>query len=179
MGDPQRAIRNLTLIRDQGVRLTIDDFGTGYSSLAYLKKLPVAGMKIDKSFVQNMESDQDNAVIVRSIVDLGHNLGINVVAEGVETHQAAEMLQAYQCDEAQGYYYSPPVPGHKIADICSDLGDVTVERKAINRNSPKLNLDDLSELDRASRIVKSQSRFANDATSRSLDESLDFAFKHR
>jgi diguanylate cyclase (GGDEF)-like protein len=117
MGDPQRTMRTLTLIRDLGVRFTIDDFGTGYSSLAHLKKLPVTGMKIDKSFVQNMESDRDNAVIVRSIIDLGHNLGLKVTAEGVETQEAKDMLVSFECDEAQGYYYSYPIPAHEIAQL--------------------------------------------------------------
>lgn len=117
MGDPQRTMRTLTLIRDLGVRFTIDDFGTGYSSLAHLRKLPVTGMKIDKSFVQNMESDRDNAVIVRSIIDLGHNLGLKVTAEGVETQEAKDMLVGFECDEAQGYYYSYPIPAHEIARL--------------------------------------------------------------
>jgi predicted signal transduction protein with EAL and GGDEF domain len=117
MGDPQRTMRTLTLIRDLGVHFTIDDFGTGYSSLAHLRKLPVTGMKIDKSFVQNMESDRDNAVIVRSIVDLGHNLGLKVTAEGVETQAARDMLISFECDEAQGYYYSYPVHAHEIAEL--------------------------------------------------------------
>ena len=117
MGDPQRTMRTLTLIRDLGVRFTIDDFGTGYSSLAHLRKLPVTGMKIDKSFVQNMESDRDNAVIVRSIIDLGHNLSLKVTAEGVETREAKDMLVGFECDEAQGYYYSYPIPAHEIAQL--------------------------------------------------------------
>ncbi len=116
MVDPQQVMQTLRCIKDLGVRFTIDDFGTGYSSLAYLKKLPVSGIKIDKSFVQNMEIDRDNAVIVRSIVDLGHNLGLNVVAEGVETYDSNEMLRAFQCDEAQGFYYSRPIPAYAITD---------------------------------------------------------------
>jgi predicted signal transduction protein with EAL and GGDEF domain len=117
MVDPQQVMQTLRCIKDLGVRFTIDDFGTGYSSLAYLKKLPVSGIKIDKSFVQNMEIDRDNAVIVRSIVDLGHNLGLNVVAEGVETSDSNEMLKTYHCDEAQGFYYSRPIPGYAITDF--------------------------------------------------------------
>ena len=131
MSDPQRTIRNLTLIRELGVGLTIDDFGTGYSSLAYLTKLPVKGIKIDKSFVQNMESDRDNAVIVRSIVDLGHNLGFNVVAEGVETRKAAEMLQSFQCNEAQGYYYCPPVSAQKISEFFKDTCNILADPKSM------------------------------------------------
>jgi predicted signal transduction protein with EAL and GGDEF domain len=120
MSDAPRAIRNLTLIRELGVALTIDDFGTGYSSLAYLTKLPVRGIKIDKSFVQNMESDRDNAVIVRTIVDLGHNLGLKVVAEGAETRKTVEMLQSFKCNEVQGYYFCPPVVGHRIREFFAD-----------------------------------------------------------
>ncbi|MGE5305638.1 MAG: putative bifunctional diguanylate cyclase/phosphodiesterase [Alphaproteobacteria bacterium] len=117
MVDPQQAMHTLHCIKNLGVRFTIDDFGTGYSSLAYLKKLPVSGIKIDKSFVQNMEIDRDNAVIVRSIVDLGHNLDLNVVAEGVETSDSNEMLKTYHCDEAQGFYYSRPIPAYAITDF--------------------------------------------------------------
>jgi diguanylate cyclase (GGDEF)-like protein len=141
MGDPQRTMRTLTLIRDLGVRFTIDDFGTGYSSLAHLRKLPVTGMKIDKSFVQNMESDRDNAVIVRSIIDLGHNLGLKVTAEGVETRGAKDMLVRFECDEAQGYYYSHPIPAQKIAQFfkdplrASDSHRMKLDLSAIANNS--------------------------------------------
>src|SRR5919108_4424985 len=117
MGDTQRAMRTLTLIRDLGVTFAIDDFGTGYSSLAYLKKLPISSVKIDKSFVQNMECDRDNAIIVRSITDLGHNLGLKVVAEGVETLESKEMLKKFDCDEAQGYYYSRPLPAFALTKL--------------------------------------------------------------
>jgi EAL domain-containing protein (putative c-di-GMP-specific phosphodiesterase class I) len=117
MVDPQRVMHTLMRIKNLGVRFAIDDFGTGYSSLAYLKKLPVSGIKIDKSFVLNMEVDRDNAVIVRSIIDLGHNLGLKVVAEGVETAEANEMLKSFQCDEAQGFYYSRPIPAYAITDF--------------------------------------------------------------
>jgi EAL domain-containing protein (putative c-di-GMP-specific phosphodiesterase class I)/GGDEF domain-containing protein len=109
MNDPQRVIRTLNRIRDLGVQFAIDDFGTGYSSFAYLTKLPVSCIKIDKSFVQNIEADRDSSVIVRSIIDLGHNLGLKVVAEGVETAQAMELLRTFQCDEVQGYYLCRPI----------------------------------------------------------------------
>jgi predicted signal transduction protein with EAL and GGDEF domain len=117
MGDPESAMRTLTRIRDLGVSFYIDDFGTGYSSLAYLKKLPVAGMKIDKSFVQTMDHDRDNAVIVRSIIDLAHNLGLKVVAEGVENDASRQMLAEFGCDEVQGYYYSRPIPADAITQF--------------------------------------------------------------
>ena len=109
MNDPQRVIRTLNKIRDFGASFTIDDFGTGYSSFAYLTKLPVSCIKIDKSFVQNIETDRDCSVVVKSIIDLGHNLGMKVVAEGVENAQAMELLRNFQCDEAQGYYLCRPV----------------------------------------------------------------------
>jgi EAL domain-containing protein (putative c-di-GMP-specific phosphodiesterase class I)/GGDEF domain-containing protein len=110
MSDPQRVIRTLNQIRQLGVQFAIDDFGTGYSSFAYLTKLPVSCIKIDKSFVQNIESDHDSAVIVKSIIDLGHNLGLKVVAEGVETAAASRMLTSFQCDDGQGYYFCRPIP---------------------------------------------------------------------
>jgi EAL domain-containing protein (putative c-di-GMP-specific phosphodiesterase class I) len=120
MGDPQRTMRSLTLIRDLGVAFAIDDFGTGYSSLAHLKKLPATSIKIDKSFVQNMEHDRDDAIIVRSITDLGHNLGLKVVAEGVETFESKEMLKAFRCDEGQGYYYSRPLPAYALTKLLTE-----------------------------------------------------------
>jgi len=110
MSDPQRVIRTLNHIRQLGARFAIDDFGTGYSSFAYLTKLPVSCIKIDKSFVQNIETDRDNSVVVKSIIDLGHNLGLNVVAEGVETANAKTLLRGFQCDEGQGFYFCRPIP---------------------------------------------------------------------
>jgi len=110
MSDPQRVIRTLNHIRQLGARFAIDDFGTGYSSFAYLTKLPVSCIKIDKSFVQNIETDRDNSVVVKSIIDLGHNLGLNVVAEGVETANAKTLLRGFQCDECQGFYFCRPIP---------------------------------------------------------------------
>jgi EAL domain-containing protein (putative c-di-GMP-specific phosphodiesterase class I)/GGDEF domain-containing protein len=114
MDDPERTLHTLQKIRDLGVRVAIDDFGTGYSSLAHLSRLPVTTIKIDKSFIQLMETARDNAVIVRSIIDLAHNLELSVIAEGVETRAAKEMLLAFECDEAQGYYFSRPVNASDI-----------------------------------------------------------------
>jgi EAL domain-containing protein (putative c-di-GMP-specific phosphodiesterase class I)/GGDEF domain-containing protein len=110
MNDPQRVIRTLNQIRQLGAHFAIDDFGTGYSSFAYLTKLPVSCIKIDKSFVQRIETDRDNSVVVKSIIDLGHNLGLKVVAEGVETVHAKKLLRVFQCDEGQGFYYCRPIP---------------------------------------------------------------------
>lgn len=112
MDDPQRAEATLNLLAEQGFKLSIDDFGTGYSSLAYLKRLPVNELKIDKSFVMGMEQDDNDAKIVRSTVDLAHNLGLRVVAEGVENEAILNLLNALGCDEAQGYFVSKPMPAH-------------------------------------------------------------------
>ena len=110
MDDPLRAESMLNRLSEQGFKLSIDDFGTGYSSLAYLKRLPVDELKIDKSFVMGMVTDEDDAKIVRSTIDLAHNLGLTVVAEGVETAAVMELLRALTCDEAQGYHISRPLP---------------------------------------------------------------------
>jgi len=110
MDDPQRAEATLNRLAQRGFKLSIDDFGTGYSSLAYLKRLPVDELKIDKSFVMGMERDEGDATIVRSTVDLAHNLGLTVVAEGVENAAILQRLQQLGCDEAQGYHLSKPQP---------------------------------------------------------------------
>ena len=115
MGDPQRALGILDGLHDMGLQLSVDDFGTGYSSLAYLKKLPVSELKIDQSFVTHMENDKDDAIIVRSTIDLGHNMGLKVVAEGVENEATWHMLQAMGCDLAQGYYISRPLSAEALA----------------------------------------------------------------
>jgi diguanylate cyclase (GGDEF)-like protein len=114
MSDAEYAMRVLNRLSAMGVRLAIDDFGTGYSSLSYLKRLPVNEVKIDKSFVLNMHDDENDAVIVRSIIDLGRNLGLRVVAEGVETTSAWDALREMGCDIAQGYFVSRPLPAAQL-----------------------------------------------------------------
>jgi EAL domain-containing protein (putative c-di-GMP-specific phosphodiesterase class I) len=110
MDDPQRALVTLDALSAMGFKLSIDDFGTGYSSLEYLTRLPVDELKIDQSFVRSMTDSKAHAAIVRSTIDLAHNLGLRVVAEGVETAQAWEMLRELQCDQAQGYHMGRPMP---------------------------------------------------------------------
>jgi diguanylate cyclase (GGDEF)-like protein len=110
MADPERARRVLGELRLLGVRIAIDDYGTGYSSLAYLRGLPVDVLKIDKSFVMDLAASPDNQSIVRSTVELGHNLGLTVVAEGVEDADSLELLRHYGCDRAQGFHLGHPMP---------------------------------------------------------------------
>jgi diguanylate cyclase (GGDEF)-like protein len=114
MSDPTRTMAILNKLNDMGVRLSIDDFGTGYSSLSYLKRLPVTELKIDKSFVMEMLTDDSNAVIVRSTIDLGKNLGLAVVAEGVASDAIYQMLTELGCNIAQGFHISKPMPAGEI-----------------------------------------------------------------
>ena len=110
MTEPVRAQRLLEALAALGVRLSIDDFGAGYTSLGQLKHLPITELKIDKSFVMTMTEDTSNSLIVHSVVDLGHNLGLTIVAEGVESAAALAVLRDYDCDIAQGYHLSRPIP---------------------------------------------------------------------
>jgi len=109
LDDPGHAARNLERLHALGCRLAIDDYGTGYSSLAYLRHLPVQEIKIDKSFVTALARDASDEIIVRSTVELGHNMGLVVVAEGVEDDATFARLRALQCDMAQGYWVSRPL----------------------------------------------------------------------
>jgi diguanylate cyclase (GGDEF)-like protein len=114
MDDPQRSLAILERLHAAGFKLSIDDFGTGYSSLAYLKRLPVDELKIDQSFVRTMQTDPDDAMIVRSTIELAHNLGLTVVAEGVESAQVWDMLRQLDCDHAQGFHMGRPMV---LADV--------------------------------------------------------------
>jgi EAL domain-containing protein (putative c-di-GMP-specific phosphodiesterase class I) len=110
MSDPNHALEVLSRLDAMGVRISIDDFGTGYSSLAYLKRLPVDEIKIDRSFVIDMKLDNNDAVIVRSTIDLAHNMSLRVVAEGVENPETLRLLTALGCDVVQGFFVSRPMP---------------------------------------------------------------------
>ncbi len=114
MADPARTMAVVERFRETGVLVDIDDFGTGYSSLAYLQRLPVDVVKIDRSFVGQMTTDEDSAVIVRSMVGLAHSLGLGVVAEGVEDGETWDQLATVGCDEAQGHYLSPPLAASEL-----------------------------------------------------------------
>jgi diguanylate cyclase (GGDEF)-like protein len=124
MADPLRARGVISRLREMGVNVAIDDFGMGYSSLGYLRQLPVKDLKIDKSFVISMMDDQDDLVIVQSTIDLAHNLGLTVVAEGVETDEAWRRLRALGCDVAQGWLIGRPLPAADFANWLSRGGFV-------------------------------------------------------
>ena len=121
LSDPVRTRTILGRLKDLGVRLAIDDFGSGYSSLGYLKRLPLDVLKIDKSFVMSMMADDDSAAIVRSTIDLAHNLGLEVVAEGVATEHIGAVLAALHCDAAQGFYFSRPIPEQEVAGWAAEI----------------------------------------------------------
>ena len=129
LADPVRAMQILSRLDEMGIRLAIDDFGTGYSSLAYLKRLPVDELKIDKSFILGMEDSENDAVIVRSTIDLGRNLGLRVVAEGVETQKAWNHLASLGCDVAQGYFLSRPVPAEQLTQWLRERAGTQRERR--------------------------------------------------
>ncbi|MBI5918626.1 MAG: EAL domain-containing protein [Nitrosomonadales bacterium] len=119
MGDTKSALAFLAKMHEMGVQLSIDDFGTGFSSLNYLKNLPVDKLKIDQSFVRDIETDTSDAAIVRSIISLGHRLELQVIAEGVETLEELDFLRIRGCDQIQGYYFSRPLPADEFERFLS------------------------------------------------------------
>ena len=114
MSDTEHALDSLRELADLGVQLSVDDFGTGYSSLSYLQRLPVQELKVDRSFVFNVDTDTNNQAIVRSVIELGHSLGLSVVAEGVENQLSWNRLVSLGCDLAQGYFLSRPIPAEAM-----------------------------------------------------------------
>ena len=115
MSNPELAVQQLKALRELGIRISIDDFGTGYSSLAYLKRLPIHTLKLDRSFVRDIEIDPNDAEICSATIALAHNLGLTVVAEGVETEMQRDYLMEHGCDYLQGYYFSKPLPADEIS----------------------------------------------------------------
>jgi EAL domain-containing protein (putative c-di-GMP-specific phosphodiesterase class I) len=107
----------LKILRARGVKLAVDDFGTGYSSLSYLRKFSVDAIKIDQSFIRQITTTPDETTIVKAVISIGRSLKLRVVAEGVETLEEVAFLQAHQCDEAQGYYFSRPVLPQDFASL--------------------------------------------------------------
>jgi diguanylate cyclase (GGDEF)-like protein len=120
MREADRSLRNLNNLQDLGLALSIDDFGTGYSSLSQLKKLPVSELKIDKSFILNLDASADDQLIVRSTIELGHTMGLSVTAEGVETQAIETLLRQFQCDTVQGYLYSRPLAADAFSTWIKD-----------------------------------------------------------
>ncbi len=131
VNDAAHAAAVLHQLRDAGMRLSLDDFGQGYTSLSQLGKLPLSELKIDKSFVQNMLRNADDAVIVRSVVDLAHNLGLDVVAEGVEDAEILAALDDLGCDLIQGYWFSRPLPADQVPGWLAEFESQGVARPAV------------------------------------------------
>lgn len=125
LNDPEEAIARLHNLRDLGISLSIDDFGTGYSSMAYLKRLPVNRVKLDRSFIEQIESDTREADLCAGIIGLAHKLGLAVVAEGVETREQQHLLTAMDCDVFQGYLFSRPLPGSEATRYLRAQGQTT------------------------------------------------------
>ena len=134
IADPARTQNNLRRLRDLGVGIAIDDYGTGYSSLAYIRRMPVTALKIDKSFVMGMASDENDAVIVRSTIELGRNLGLAVVAEGVEDAETWGRLLDYGCEVAQGFYFGRPMSDDAFRALVS--GAASAPPRATARAAP-------------------------------------------
>lgn len=117
MKSPESAVSVLQALRNKGISIAIDDFGTGYSSLSYLRKFPVDALKIDQSFVRQIEFDGENSVIVKAVIGMARSLKLRVVAEGIESLQQLQFLASHHCDEAQGYYFSKPLPASQFAKL--------------------------------------------------------------
>ena len=114
MHHPKRVTHHLKACRDLGITVTVDDFGTGYSCLHLMKNFPLGSLKIDRAFVRNCGTDPTNRALVAAIISMGHALGLQVTAEGVQTRSELNYLQKQECDRAQGWYFGRPVPGRKL-----------------------------------------------------------------
>ncbi|CAG0984920.1 partial Phytochrome-like protein cph2, partial [Anaerolineae bacterium] len=130
MHDPQGAIEVMNKLHDRGVRMSIDDFGTGYSSLSYLKKFKVYKLKIDQSFVRDISTDPEDKAIVSAIIHMARSLGLQTIAEGVETESQLGYLRDQQCDEAQGYLFSKPLPADQFEALLKQRGQPSENRGA-------------------------------------------------
>jgi EAL domain-containing protein (putative c-di-GMP-specific phosphodiesterase class I) len=126
MENPERAIDQLQALRDLGIQLAIDDFGTGYSSLAYLKRLPIHVLKLDRTFVRDIETDPSDAEISAATLALAHNLGLKVIAEGVETEAQRDYLIQHQCDFMQGFLFSKPLPAEEALRFIRERASASV-----------------------------------------------------
>jgi EAL domain-containing protein (putative c-di-GMP-specific phosphodiesterase class I) len=122
MRDIEQVIPKLEAIRALGMGIAIDDFGTGYSSLNYLARLPVDALKIDRSFIKNMDSSAEHMTIVTSVISLAHSLNLKVIAEGVETKEQWNLLKLLKCNELQGYVFSRPQPAEAVEAMFDRAG---------------------------------------------------------
>ena len=114
MNNPEESIKVLNQIKDIGVELAVDDFGTGYSSLAYLKKLPIDKLKIDRAFIKDLPDDDEDAGITRAVIALAKSLNLKLIAEGVETQEQKDFIVDNGCHNIQGYFYSKPIPADEM-----------------------------------------------------------------
>jgi EAL domain-containing protein (putative c-di-GMP-specific phosphodiesterase class I) len=131
MGDAEKSGHVLAQLKALGVRLSIDDFGTGYSSLSRLHRIPVDTLKIDRSFISNMDRDPESREIVRTIIMLAHNLGLKVVAEGAETEEHIKLLKQLDCEMAQGYFFSRPAEDKAMSKLLA--GNCRAAAKSVGR----------------------------------------------
>ena len=124
MKEPEKAIRIMDVLHQRGVRMSIDDFGTGYSSLAYLNRFPIDKLKIDQSFVRDIDSDPDDEAIVKAVISMAKTLRLHTLAEGVETENELQLLRRNDCDDVQGYYFSRPLPKDELEKWLSDFSSL-------------------------------------------------------
>jgi EAL domain-containing protein (putative c-di-GMP-specific phosphodiesterase class I) len=131
MQNPEQAARLLSQLSEMGVQLAMDDFGTGYSSLAYLKRFPVDSIKIDRSFIQGLPGDEEDATITQAVIAMAHSLRLRTIAEGVETAEQLAFLERLGCDEIQGYYFSKPLPFGELGPfLAAHTGNVQPQAAA-------------------------------------------------
>lgn len=142
MADVAKAMETLTRLRLKGIALSMDDFGKGYSSLVQLYQMPFSELKIDRAFIADLTRSEEAQVIVRSVIDLAHNLGMEVCGEGVEDPGAAEILRAWGCDRAQGSLFAPPLPSAKLAALLRDQDGTAVRAIAPKPQAPGSGYDE-------------------------------------
>jgi EAL domain-containing protein (putative c-di-GMP-specific phosphodiesterase class I) len=129
----------LNALDDHGLMLSIDDYGTGYSSMSYLKKMPVKELKIDKSFVIDLAKNKEDEILVKSTIDLTHNLGLKVTAEGVEDELSLHILKGFGCDVAQGSFISKPLPIEDLMDFLENSAfGLTAHQKPVSENKENI-----------------------------------------
>jgi EAL domain-containing protein (putative c-di-GMP-specific phosphodiesterase class I) len=114
-------------LKGLGVRVAVDDFGTGYTTLSTLRRLPLDTIKIDRAFTRGIVGNPESAKLADAVISMGRTLGLNIVAQGVETREEAEFLRVHACDEIQGFYFSRPLPADQFGVLLADQGEVTYE----------------------------------------------------